>query len=440
MMEDLRLAVILQLSDLMKGTEAYKYYSIYKRLETIGYHEIEAYRNYKLKSLISHAVQKVPYYKDVFKELKIKAEDIRTFEDLKIIPVLTREIIQEQGERLYSIDHKSQKTFRGSSSGSTGTPIKYLHDKAAESASLAALYREMELCGWKFSDHGIHVWGNNDSIRQWNKLSSKIKSRLFSRMNVASPLIDLVEGLPGLLKKISNFHPVYADGYPNSLVTLAKYCQQHQISLPIERIFTTAENYSENQRQLLENVFKAKVFDFYGCGEINSIAAQKDDTRKYFIYSPRVHVDVLEGAGEWKELVITDLDNKVMPFLRYLPGDLVDGLFNSTEGNDHQVYFNQLIGRVSDVITLKDGRQIHPVHVFGGTAFRRFPQISKHKVTWDQQTLKFYFEVNEPIDQDALNSLILSLLADVNLEYEIILTSKLKPGPNGKFKYFEIVR
>lgn len=427
---------VLRLSDLMKGTDVKKYYRIYSQLEKGNPEEIHHYRLNKLRSLVSYAFTMVPYYRDTATALKLTPDDFRSFEDLAKLPLLTREVIQEQGERLYSTEYKSKKTFKGSSSGSTGTPIKYIHDKDAESSSVAALYKEMEHCGWDFSQKGIHVWGNNDSIKQWNKASSKIKSRLFNKLNIASPLIDQEEELPLLIKKIKDYAPQYADGYPNSLVSLAEYCDKNRENLTFRNIFTTAENYSANQKHQLEKVFNAKVYDFYGCGEINSIAAQKDNTGRYYIFSPRVHVEVIDNNNDWKELVITDLDNRLMPFLRYCPGDLADGIYPD-EKQPHLQYFNKLIGRVSDVITLTDGRKIHPVHVFGGTAFRRFPQISKHKVTWDGTVIRFYFEANDPPDQKALEELIISLLADYNLDYEIIMTSKLLPGKSGKFRYFE---
>ena len=69
--------------------------------------EIEAYQNEKLRSLIRHAYDNVPYYRERWKALKISPDDIRSRDDLHKLPVLTKEEIRQNADRFVS-----QKTPR----------------------------------------------------------------------------------------------------------------------------------------------------------------------------------------------------------------------------------------------------------------------------------------------------------------------------------------
>ena len=54
----------------------------------------------QMHRLVKHAYATVPYYTELFDKNKLKPEDIRTIADLKKIPVLTKQIVNENFDKL----------------------------------------------------------------------------------------------------------------------------------------------------------------------------------------------------------------------------------------------------------------------------------------------------------------------------------------------------
>src|SRR5262245_12226634 len=63
---------------------------------------IRAHQDAALRRLVAHAAARVPYYRDLFRRLGLRPEDIRTREDLARIPILSRAHLREQPESLLS--------------------------------------------------------------------------------------------------------------------------------------------------------------------------------------------------------------------------------------------------------------------------------------------------------------------------------------------------
>jgi len=62
----------------------------------------QAHQLERLKQLLVHAGQHVPYYRDLFRRAGFNPRAMRALSDLAALPPLTRLSVQEQGERLLS--------------------------------------------------------------------------------------------------------------------------------------------------------------------------------------------------------------------------------------------------------------------------------------------------------------------------------------------------
>ena len=132
--------------------------------------DICKYQNNKLKELVVHAYKYVPYYTQLFDKHNIHPDSIQCYKDLQIIPPLTRKIIQENYEQLIDKTNYYKCKSRGSSSGSTGQALFYLHDEYGASAGIAAHYLGWQIGGYNFGDKGLHIWGNPAIVKNvWNK-------------------------------------------------------------------------------------------------------------------------------------------------------------------------------------------------------------------------------------------------------------------------------
>jgi len=426
--------------DIAKGTRVKKYYDFFKSTLTWSRNEIENYQLQKMKELITFAYNRTDFYRRRFEELNLTPDSIKSLEEVKKIPVLTRSDIQNNFDNLIASAKLNKKYFKSSSSGTTGIPVNYIHDIEGESAGIAAGLVCWRRSGWDFKHKGLHIWGNPVSIKHWKKISSRIKRYIFNMRYLASPLLNDLANYPNIIEGIKKYKPDYIEGYTSSIFSLALYIKDHNISIPrCKFVFTTAENLLEYQEKIIEESL-GPVSDCYGFGEINGVAVRPVDSDNYFIFEPHALVDVEEGPVDGcKEIVVTDLDNKVMPFIRYKVGDLIDNIFEyNAKAKYHFKSFKKILGRTAEAIELKNGKKILPVNLLGGTFIREFKSINHHKVVWNGNYLEFIFESSHQLDQKLLEKKISEILFDYDVDYKILFVDKILPDESGKFKYVEI--
>lgn len=424
--------------DLIRGTKINSHFREYSSYLGMNVHSIQQIQEIKLNKLIRHLWTHIPYYSEILTKVGYNPQMSFSVNDLKLLPILTRTDIQEKQNELLWNNYTGRK-FKGSSSGTTGIPINYYQDVGGMSSGVAAAHILMGFSGWKPGMRSVHIWGNIESVKQWNKLSSRIKQKVNSRKNVASSLFNNPQNLDATVAEILSYKPFVIDGYTNSIYELALFLKRKNIKLSsVKMVFTTAENLEDHYIEPIQETI-APVSDLYGCGEINGIACRPINDDKYYIYDPHVVVETIEsGENGMKEIVVTDLDNYFMPMVRYKVGDMIDEVYPASDMEKYPLrYFTKVYGRTADHIILPDGKKIFPVNIFGGTLYRKYASVKRHKTTWDGNKLVFWFEIHGEIDVDALKKDINLSMEGYDLPFEIKTIEKLESAKNGKYKYFE---
>lgn len=434
--------LLLNLLDLIKSTRVAQHFRVFTKCLSMDRFEILNLQNDKLKKLLIHAYETVPYYRQVFNEKAFDPFKLFGVNDLKLLPVLTRDHIQQHNGLMLSSSFDKKVLLKGSSSGTTGIPISYYMDKEAESAGIAAGYVLWTMSGWKFAERSVHIWGNQTSVIRWNTLQSKLKNFLINQKNIPSTLLNEPEGIRQVADEVIRFQPVNIDGYSSSIYTLANYFKENNISLKsVRRVLTTAENLEPHQQSLIKEIF-ALVGDLYGSGEVLGVASKPAGDTRYYILDPHVIVETVEsGIDGMYEILLTDLDNYAMPLIRYKIGDMTDEILPPEQGAKYPFHwFTKIHGRNSDIITLPNGKKFHPVNIFGGTLFRRFNNITRHKTIWDGKTLEFVFEAKSFHEKESLHAALKQLLVPYQCDFIFTFTDRIEPSPSGKYKYMEILK
>lgn len=434
----IRSDLILFLIDLFQRTSARKYFNFYKTTLQWNRDQVKEYQLKKIKDLISYALKKVPYYANTLGGQNFDERDIKSLDDLKHLPILTREKIQKHLKNLISTDFKVEDLEKSSSSGTTGIPIEFYQDKESASAGTAAGYFAWSLSGWSPGHKTLHIWGNPTTVAYWNKTRSKLKRYLKNQQNLASTEFLDDKNLDKIYSFIKSQSFSTIDGYTTAIFELAKYIEHNHLNpLDVKQVFTTAENLLDYQKKVIEeNV--GPVSDLYGCGEINGIAVQPIGKSKYFIIDPHVVVEVENTFEDYKNIIVTDLHNRAMPFIRYKVGDLIDDVYEpSSDDIFNFSYFNRLFGRESEIIELPNGKKLLPISIVGGTLFRKIGGIIKHKVVWDGKQISFLFETSNDFNFEKAQALIQQEFKIFQVPLQIKRVEAISPGKSGKYKYFE---
>lgn len=425
--------------DGLAGREIMVYYKMFKDSFSWSVERLEHYRNKKIHSLINHAYHNVPYYRRLLIDSGIGPDDIRRVEDLAAIPFLTRDLLRDNFTGLTDNQGTYRATITGSSSGTTGTPVRYIHDQQCESAGIAAAYALFHLSGYTLGKKRLHIWGNPSSVSRWGRPGSRLKRIITNQKNYPAFLLNDPGNYDDLLSLIRNYRPEFIDGYASSIGSFACWLTKNDIRLKgINAVFTTAENLIPLHRDAIERAI-GPVSDLYGTGEINGIAIQPVNSGKYYILGSHVIVEQVDFNG-YLEIVVTDLDSRLMPLIRYKPGDASDRIQSPLQGDSLPFeWFTRLEGRTIDFIKLTSGKVIHPVNLLGGTFLRKFPAIKRHKVVWDGRRLEFQVELAGAIDINALNAAISETLQEYDVSFIVAVKETLAPQAGGKYRYVEII-
>ncbi len=423
-----------------KGEKVSAYTAFLKEASLWSRDELNRFRNQRLQHLIQHAYQRVPYYREIMRAKGLSPDDICTVEDLHKLPVLARADLQQAKDQLIAKGTDIRKCIKGASSGSTGEPVVFYHDKSTETAGKAARRFCWMMGGWRSGDANVTVWGNPHTVQKdWSRISSRAKARLMREHRIPAFRLSDRRFLDDALDRIYQYPPDFIDGYTNSIFVLAARAQERELgTLGSKGVFTTAEQLLVHQRNCIEEMF-GPVYDQYGSSEINGVAFQCKERCGYHILEPHVVVEFEDlGMGNTKALVITDLDNYTMPFIRYRIGDLaVVGENNACSCGLPFAKFVEVVGRKIDLIQTPQGGYLLVPSFLGGKIFKEVKGVRQHQVVLKKDGV---IEVRLAMDgaltsenRERITTYLESYLGD-DMPFCVKVVSEIPVSPNGKYK------
>jgi len=341
---------------------------IYRDLTESQYYkksEIEKYQNFRLRAIVLHAYHTTRYYKQLFDEHALKPDDIKTTEDLRKIPVLTKEIIKNRFNDLISNAFLKKNLIHGHTSGTTGTPLDILWDKNTCEYTNAVDWRQKNWAGVKYGDRMAIILGrtivpiNNANPPFWRM--NYIHNQLWLS---AFHLTD--ENLKYYFQKLKNYKPVAIEGYPSTVYLLARYLNERSETFPLRSVLTSSETLYPLQREAIETAFCCKVFDFYGMAERVIFATECEahtSPHLNFEYGLTEIVDENNKPvepGRTGFIISTSLQNMGMPLIRYRTSDVSCIKKEKCVCGREMPMIEKITTKAEDIIICPDGRLISP--------------------------------------------------------------------------------
>jgi len=166
--------------------------------------------------------------------------------------------------------------------------------------------------------------------------------------------------LPSYIRKIREFAPSLIEAYPSSIFAIASFMKNHGYSpIPIKSIITSSETLLNGQKKVIEEMFRCRVFDWYGSYE-RVAAIGTCEHGNYHIIEDYGYTELIDYRGSVKEIVSTGFNNRLMPLIRYKTGDLVipDNSNTPCPCKRHFRVVESIVGRLDDYVLLPDGRKI----------------------------------------------------------------------------------
>lgn len=334
---------------------------VYKELVARDYWtsaQLSRYQDQELQKFIHHCYNNVPYYKRLFDDTGIKPEDIRSQKDLHKIPVLTKDIVRAHQKELLAINIPVSSMKKTNTSGSTGKPLTLYSDVTRATYLTAGLWRIYNRCGWVPGERIAYIWGFQHIKSTKNSLKKSIKE-YFTGATYLNAWMANEDDYQLWAKRIARSNIKVIVCYASSGSRFANWLLENNIKIAgIKGVFCTSEKLYKSQEELIAKAFNAKVFNLYGCGEVNHVAC----TCEYGNMHVNEDMTIVEVGHENDNgdtpLILTGLRNLAMPFLRYVNGDAGKLKTSSTCAcGRHSVQMDLEVARLSDVFTFSDGKK-----------------------------------------------------------------------------------
>ena len=333
-----------------------KIYKKWNALECGTPSNMEKYILQRLKYICQYAKKHIPYYQDLFHSIGFEPEKLDSFSYYQKLPVMTKDIVRENFDKLQSDELSKLRAVICETSGSTGTPLHFYLDKNVNEASFCLFYKTWSMAKeWGLGKNQAMISGYAEGLYQyqWKTQVLALSSFHLSEENV--------ETFYRLIKK---YRPKFLRGYPSALYLFGKLLEQKGLSLHFSTIFTGAETLLPFQREFIESFFQATVIDHYTHWErtasICNCLCGKLHAQNFYGYH-----EILDdygnpvANGEEGRLVCTGLYNLAMPLLRYDTRDIAAFASDQTcQCGSHLPIVDHILGRVEDVVVTPEGRLV----------------------------------------------------------------------------------
>ena len=414
-------------------------------LEASQWHSPQQLRdlqNAKLRRLIAHVYQHVPFYRQVMDERHLRPSDIQTTDDLVKLPVVDKYVLTNN----YPDFMRDQSIARDdlipvTSSGSTGERLLYWTTKSQKAKKWAGLFRFWQMAGYRFGKrYATFTVSSNRGLRG-NPLLSKLEWQMLRHLWL--PMIQITdERLLDYARRIQAFKPVMLRSYASTVYFLARYMVENHINIFVPAIITTGETLSAPMRATIEQAFApGKVFNEYGADGMQ-IAGECDAHTGLHLNAETIFTEVLRDGqrvpdGEMGELVFTNLEATATPFIRYNVQDVGVLSHEPCSCGRGLPRLTHLEGRLTDMFATHDGRWLS-VHHFTGF-FGHQPsveafQVIQHSV--DEVEIKL---VARPEFDESVHQAILDTFADYlgeRIHLTLTFVDEIETTPSGKRRFF----
>jgi len=305
----------------------------------------------KLKALVAHAYADVPFYRRTWSEIGFHPDDL-TPDSFRQLPLLKKQTIKLRADDLVCRELLRNARFN-STGGSTGEPIQFYQDRGFPSIFYAAAFRHNRWSGWRPGDPVLRLWGNPSD------LGGAVRQRI-SRIISGGTTINAFKLSEESFERARHFlettKPTLLTGYSSAVVAFAEYLGEsgRTIEHNLRGIITSAEVLTPEMRRKIQQVFKVRVYDRYGCREVGLIASQCEYGSLH-VNDENLLVEYEETTGGLTEIIVTDLNNRVMPFIRYKIGDVGRSSIRNCGCGRGLTVMGEVSGRTTELLLNADG-------------------------------------------------------------------------------------
>jgi len=377
----------------------------------------------RMDSMLASAAR-IPFYTSRFGEAPRSGEFAK-------LPILTRPDIPELCTSVRSLHPPGTKFVSDASSGSTGWPCAYLFDRRHQRGRFGARARYLRAHGWSPLKRTAWIVA---VTRDKSPDEDFVKTRLLPLANFKSTTVSVEEQTEWVVK----IDPLYLHAYPSVLEGMLELLGRRRWALPsLRRIFTSSESLGEGLRESVKRQLGVDIADCYGSTE--AFLAWECERGRYHINAEHVLIEVVDednrpvAPGTMGRVLITTLENHLMPLVRYEIGDYAFAEKGSCECGRGLPLIGKVAGRGMNLLRTPDGALLSPfaltVKLKTVASYKQFQIVQK---SIDLYLVRYVADRElPPLDQQSIRQIFCEAVGGrVQVSFERV--SEIARTPSGK--------
>ncbi|MCY7353515.1 MAG: phenylacetate--CoA ligase family protein [Lysobacter sp.] len=417
-----------------------RYLHEYEHNQWLPHDEIDALQWRKLKQLVEHCWNEVPYYRQRWKQLGLAdAGDIRGPADYARLPVLTKQDIRDNFEQLIAPSYRAGLLYK-TTGGSTGEPLRFGYTRESYERRIATMFRGYGWAGARLGQRTLYLWGASLTPARLPGLKDSLYHAAFNRRMLNA--FQMSEGrMAEYADAIDAYKPDVIVSYVAPILKMAEWmlANGRRLKAP-QRIMTAAEALHEPQRRIIEQAFGCPAYNTYGCREVMLIAAECEHRNGLHLNADHLKVELgarIDPSSDAapSELLITDLHNYGMPLLRYANGDLGTAASGACACGRGLPRLASVDGRKLDALRTVDGHFIPGefiVYIFlAASGIKRYQVVQRRLDALDITLVR-----DADFDESVLDLLRGELRKAVgtSIDCNFVYADDIPLTPTGKFR------
>lgn len=394
-----------------------------------------------IRTMVRHAWDTVPFYRERWKAAGIHPDALRTLDDLRQFPMLTKIDIRNHGDQLRSDAFRGRPVTTKTTSGSTGVPLTIAVNPEAMAWKRACTIRSDQWSGWQLGSRIARLWGHG--VAERGNWKARLRRLLVDRESFLNTLGIDRPRLKAFADHLRHKPPGLLFGHAHSLYLFAEYVRKYcPDAIRPDGIVSAAMTLHGWQRCVIEEAFGCHVTNRYGCEEVSLIACECEEHQGLHLNADGVYCEIVPddrlnagpGAGR---LLLTDLTNRAMPLIRYQVGDVAVPTNRLCSCGRGLPLLERVVGREADYVLTPGGMLISGIsltdHFATEICGAAQVQIVQEKLTF----LRLRMVAGAGFGADSHRQ-IETLVRDTfgpRMEYAVELVDAIPQEASGKYRF-----
>ncbi|MDM1551777.1 phenylacetate--CoA ligase family protein [Empedobacter falsenii] len=336
-------------------------------LELRSLEEIKEFQNQKLQEQIKYLATHSKFYQDLFKKQQIDWQSIQTTEDLKLIPVTTKNDLQQYNFDFLCVPPTEIIDY-STTSGTLGDPVTFgLTDKDLDRLAT----NEMN----SFQRIGVQ---KGDVVQLMTTIDRRFMAGLayfLGLRKIGAGIIRVGAGVPQLQwDSILKYQPKFLVAVPSFLLKMLDYAEKNNIDYQnssVKSVLCIGESLRDKDlnpsllTQKINSKWNIQLFSTYASTEMGTAFTECDESFGGHHQPDLIITEILDENnevvqdGELGELTITTLGIEGMPLLRFKTGDLLRKHSDKCKCGSNSYRLGPVEGRKQHMIKYK-GTTLYP--------------------------------------------------------------------------------